>query len=755
MSDSLAPLHTPPSSATPYTLDPRAQQSYHSTEITENTHISENISSEDWKVKGAATLVRSEADEDGYITTKIIKKGVKDFNFGQTLGEGSYSTVIAASDRQTLRDYAIKVLDKRHIIKENKVKYVHIEKNTLNRLGDHDGIIRLYYTFQDERSLYFVLDYAANGELLSLIKRMGSLSEECTQYYGKQILDAVEYMHSKGVIHRDLKPENILLDYKMRIKITDFGTAKLLDSVSKTDEGDPVYPDDVRANSFVGTAEYVSPELLASKATGKGSDIWAFGCIIYQLIAGRPPFKASNEYQTFQKIVKLQYSYPPGFPFIVRDLCKKILVLNPKQRLNIGQIKSHDFFDGCKWDREHIWKKPPPRLVPYKPSARSVSNPNSNSRIGLALRGRASSTQSVPKVTNIPSAATAAAAALNNRPGKIQPMRRPSSNAILQTNATPSSASASRPVPPSPTNGTSTNRELKNIRSFRAHSTPNIVTSASEPAQQQVALTVPKENSESIPQIPLVSPTSKQAQPLALARPAESGPRLELPPKSQLDTEWGQLLLHDEERILKAGNILLHTSTTSTNYEEESDREPNKLTKFFSSGSKRKKRVLLVTTGARLLIVGIDDKKLKAEINISSPHMSLREYPFNSKTGLGAFSIESNSKVFFIEDSNGTSQWISNIMKAKEYYNQATALSANNAFAAAAAAAVAVSGKKPMASPYASLPPEGSNGYSTTDSITTLSGIPQAKLVDSSTSTFLQKHEARRVNRKRGDSRGR
>lgn len=93
-------------------------------------------SSEEWKEKGAAIGVRQEIDTNGKTVQKIMKKGVKDFNFGRTLGEGSYSTVLSATDRQTLREYAIKVLDKRHIIKEKKVKYVNIEKDTLNRLTD-------------------------------------------------------------------------------------------------------------------------------------------------------------------------------------------------------------------------------------------------------------------------------------------------------------------------------------------------------------------------------------------------------------------------------------------------------------------------------------------------------------------------------------------------------------------------------------------------------------------------------------------
>lgn len=129
-------------------------------------------SAEEWREKGAASLIRKESDEKGQVRTYVIKKGVKDFEFGKTLGIGSYSTVVCGRDKQSLRQYAIKILDKRHIIREKKVKYVEIEKRTLNRLGDHPGIIPLYYTFQDENSLYFVLDYASNGELLSLITKV-------------------------------------------------------------------------------------------------------------------------------------------------------------------------------------------------------------------------------------------------------------------------------------------------------------------------------------------------------------------------------------------------------------------------------------------------------------------------------------------------------------------------------------------------------------------------------------------------------
>jgi 3-phosphoinositide dependent protein kinase-1 len=357
--------------------------------------------SEDWLERGAAVGMRQEVDTNGKTVSRYIKKGVRDFSFGHILGEGSYSTVVLATDRQTLNEYAIKILDKRHIIKEKKVKYVNIERDTLNRLTDHPGIVRLYYTFQDERSLYFVLDLCKGGELLSVLKRMSTFDEECTRFYGAQILDTIDYMHRRGVIHRDLKPENILLDSQMHTKITDFGTAKILRTQKRLEDNSNGMlsldsldiPEQERANSFVGTAEYVSPELLTDKNACKASDLWAFGCILFQLLAGRPPFKAVNEYLTFQKIVALDYEFPIGFPPVARDLVERLLVLDPARRLPIEHIKNHEFFDSISWGRG-LWKLKAPRLKSFVPPPREP----------IKLNGTSGGDSFPPSISAVPSA---------------------------------------------------------------------------------------------------------------------------------------------------------------------------------------------------------------------------------------------------------------------------------------------------------------------------------------------------------------
>ncbi|KAK7863522.1 hypothetical protein R5R35_004975 [Gryllus longicercus] len=320
------------------------------------------------------------------------KQSAKDYIFGKVIGEGSFSTVYLAKDIHHSKEYAIKVCEKRHIVKELKVEYVKQEKEVLNILNSNQNktapfFVKLYSTFQDNERLYFVLSYAKNGELLPYINKVGSFDIQCTRFYGAEILRALEHLHSLGIIHRDLKPENILLDERMHVQITDFGSAKILDDKPRPQprRRDGEQSSWQRRNSFVGTAQYVSPELLTEKSVSKSSDLWALGCIIYQMVAGLPPFVARSEYLIFQKIIKLEYEFPDGFEPKAKDLVQKLLVLDSTNRLgakdigNYTSVRSHHFFAGL--DFETLYKQTPPPIYPYLPGTSKNEELKSHYRV--------------------------------------------------------------------------------------------------------------------------------------------------------------------------------------------------------------------------------------------------------------------------------------------------------------------------------------------------------------------------------------
>ncbi|KAJ6229653.1 3-phosphoinositide-dependent protein kinase 1-related [Anaeramoeba flamelloides] len=332
---------------------------------------------------------------------------LKNFKFGKVIGRGSFGDVHEATHQTNNTKYAIKVMNKRHIVRVKKQHYVSRERNILQSL-DSQFIIKLYACFQDTENLYMITELCQNGELHDLIRKYYSIDLEPSRFIIGQIVLALEYLHSKNIVHRDLKPENILITKDMKIKLCDFGTANILpeklneqdnqnekenekendngngngneneneNSVQTKNENDKGNENTKKSEkkkgkkfSFAGTAEYSSPEMLKDKIVCKESDLWALGCIIFQIFAGKPPFQASNDYLIFQKILKLDYNFPEAFPEEARDIVEQLLVIDPEQRLgansNFEELKSHTFFENL--DFSNLPNMKTPKFKSYAP----------------------------------------------------------------------------------------------------------------------------------------------------------------------------------------------------------------------------------------------------------------------------------------------------------------------------------------------------------------------------------------------------
>ncbi|XP_052199316.1 3-phosphoinositide-dependent protein kinase 2-like isoform X2 [Diospyros lotus] len=288
---------------------------------------------------------------------------IQDFELGKIYGVGSYSKVVRATKKDTGVVYALKIMDKKFITKENKTSYVKLERIVLDQL-DHPGIVRLFFTFQDTFSLYMALESCEGGELFDQITRKGRLSEDEARFYAAEVVDALEYIHGMGLIHRDIKPENLLLTAEGHVKIADFGSVKPMQDTQIT-----VLPNaasDDKTCTFVGTAAYVPPEVLNSSPATFGNDLWALGCTLYQMLSGTSPFKDASEWLIFQRIIARDIRFPNFFSNEARDLIDQLLDIDPGRRPGAGpdgyvSLKTHPFFRGIDW--KNLRTQTPPKLA--------------------------------------------------------------------------------------------------------------------------------------------------------------------------------------------------------------------------------------------------------------------------------------------------------------------------------------------------------------------------------------------------------
>jgi serine/threonine protein kinase len=278
--------------------------------------------------------------------------------------------VYLASDKMTKKVYALKTLSKVHLLEHttDAIMSTKHEKEIMASLH-HPFIMGMYSSFQDDRYVYLLLPLFQGGELFGRIyHEEGSkygLKEDDAIFYSACIIEALGHLHSRSIIYRDLKPDNVMLTSEGYAVLIDMGLAKFV--VGKT-------------YSMVGTPSYIAPEVLLGRGHNKTVDYWAFGVILFEMLAGTTPFywEGASQKDEYEAILRADYQCPDSFSAAAKDLIGKLLVLDPAQRLGHMQrghleIMSNPWFNFINFKRLRKKEIASPWIPPIKDSM-DVSN---------------------------------------------------------------------------------------------------------------------------------------------------------------------------------------------------------------------------------------------------------------------------------------------------------------------------------------------------------------------------------------------
>ncbi|XP_043273775.1 protein kinase C [Venturia canescens] len=281
---------------------------------------------------------------------------LSDFNFIKVLGKGSFGKVMLAERRGHPNEvYAVKVLKKDVIIQDDDVDCTMTEKRILALAANHPFLTAIHSCFQTEERLFFVMEYVNGGDLMFQIQKARKFDEARARFYAAEVTLALQFLHKHGVIYRDLKLDNILLDREGHCKLADFGMCK---------EG---ITDGRTTSTFCGTPDYIAPEILQELEYGASVDWWALGVLMYEMMAGQPPFEADNEDDLFESILHDDVVYPVWLAPEAVSILRGFMTKNPARRLgcvneNGGEeaIKAHPFFQMMDWKALEARKLKPP-----------------------------------------------------------------------------------------------------------------------------------------------------------------------------------------------------------------------------------------------------------------------------------------------------------------------------------------------------------------------------------------------------------
>ena len=282
------------------------------------------------------------------------REKIRDFIILKEIGQGSFGSVFLVENEKTKKKYALKVINKDFLSRTERTEEALIERLILS-MCKHPSIVRLSSSFQSKNKLFFVMEYCSNKDLDELLRKFGTFEPNLALQIISELVNVIDYLHNKmNISHNDLKPSNILLDSNFHIKLIDFSTAKIKDKIFDKKKGEFVPSEESISKDIIGTAEFISPEMVNQNITDyKTNDIWALGIIIYMIFNGQSPFKDKNDFMTLDKVKEAKFKYiKEDIPEDVIDLINNILIEDTSKRFNIEQIKEHKYFknNNINWD---------------------------------------------------------------------------------------------------------------------------------------------------------------------------------------------------------------------------------------------------------------------------------------------------------------------------------------------------------------------------------------------------------------------